>query len=56
MHPWKLEVGLALLDADHPLFGVRGTIKGITFYTDTMGPVTVVRGPVGPPRHRRRPA
>jgi homoserine dehydrogenase len=49
-HPWKLEVGLALLDGDHPLFGVRGTTKGITFYTDTMGPVTVVGGrsdPVG---------
>ncbi len=43
-HPWRLEVGLALLDGDHPLFGVRGTTKGITFYTDTMGPVTVVGG------------
>ncbi len=43
-HPWKLEVGLALLDGDHPLFGVRGTTKGVTFYTDTMGPVTVVGG------------
>jgi homoserine dehydrogenase len=49
-HPWKLEVGLVLLDGDHPLFGVRGTTKGVTFYTDTMGPVTVVGGrsdPVG---------
>ena len=43
-HPWRLEVGLALLDADHPLYGVRGTTKGVTFYTDTMGPVTVVGG------------
>lgn len=43
-HPWKLEVGLALLDGDHPLFGLRGTTKGVTFYTDTMGPVTVVGG------------
>lgn len=43
-HPWSLEVGLALLDRDHPLFGVRGTTKGVTFYTDTMGPVTVVGG------------
>ena len=43
-HPWKLEVGLALLDGDHPLFGVRGTTKGVTFYTDTMGPVTIVGG------------
>ena len=49
-HPWTLEVGLALLDGDHPLFGVRGTNKGVTFYTDTMGPVTVTGGrsdPVG---------
>jgi homoserine dehydrogenase len=48
--PWALEVGLALLDADHPLFGVRGTTKGVTFYTDAMGPVTVIGGrsdPVG---------
>jgi homoserine dehydrogenase len=41
---WNLEVGLALLDGDHPLFGVRGTTKGVTFYTDTMGPVTVIGG------------
>jgi homoserine dehydrogenase len=40
-HPWKLEVGLTLLDPSHPLFGVNGTTKGITFYTDTMGSVTV---------------
>lgn len=43
-HPWRLEVGLALLDGDHPLFGVRSTTKGVTFYTDTMGPVTVIGG------------
>jgi len=49
-HPWKLEVGLALLDPSHPLYGVNGTTKGITFYTDTMGSVTVTGGksdPVG---------
>jgi homoserine dehydrogenase len=49
-HPWKLEVGLALLDPSHPLYGVNGTTKGITFYTDTMGSVTVIGGksdPVG---------
>ncbi len=43
-HPWRLDVGLALLDEGHPLFGVRGTNKGVSFYTDTMGPVTVVGG------------
>jgi len=49
-HPWKLEVGLTLLDPSHPLYGVNGTTKGITFYTDTMGSVTVIGGksdPVG---------
>jgi len=49
-HPWRLEVGLALLDPSHPLYGVNGTTKGITFYTDTMGSVTVIGGksdPVG---------
>ncbi|MHB8095316.1 MAG: homoserine dehydrogenase [Candidatus Aminicenantales bacterium] len=49
-HPWKIEVGLVLLDPSHPLYGVSGTSKGITFYTDTMGPVTVTGGksdPVG---------
>ncbi len=43
-HPWRLDVGLALLDEGHPLFGVRGTNKGVTFYTDSMGPVTVIGG------------
>jgi len=47
-HPWKLEVGLALLDPSHPLYGVNGTTKGITFYTDTMGSVTVIGGKSDP--------
>jgi homoserine dehydrogenase len=42
--PWKLEVGLALLSPSHPLYGVNETTKGITFYTDTMGSVTVTGG------------
>jgi homoserine dehydrogenase len=49
-HPWKLEVGLILLDPSHPLYGVNGTTKAITFYTDTLGSVTVIGGksdPVG---------
>lgn len=45
---WKLRVGPAVLDPDHPLFGVRGTSKGITFTTDTMGAVTVSGGKSDP--------
>jgi len=46
--PWKLAVGLALLDPSHPLYGVNETTKGITFYTDTMGSVTVTGGKSDP--------
>jgi len=46
--PWKLEVGLALLDRSHPLYGVNETTKGITFYTDTMGSVTLIGGKSDP--------
>ncbi|HVP92032.1 MAG TPA: homoserine dehydrogenase [Terriglobales bacterium] len=41
---WTLEVRPSLLDASHPLFHVSGTEKGITFTTDTMGPVTLTGG------------
>ncbi len=41
---FKLEVALKVIDSTHPLFGVDGTDKGITFYTDTMGAVTVIGG------------
>jgi homoserine dehydrogenase len=47
-HRWKLAVGLALLSPSHPLYGVNETTKGITFYTDTMGPVTVMGGKSDP--------
>jgi homoserine dehydrogenase len=46
--PLKLEVGLALLDRSHPLYGVNETTKGITFYTDTMGSVTLIGGKSDP--------
>lgn len=46
--PWKIEVGLALLDAGHPLASVSGTNKGIIFYTDTMGWVAVTGGQSDP--------
>jgi homoserine dehydrogenase len=46
--PPLLEAGLALLDPLHPLFGVNGTQKGITFFTDTMDTVTVTGGKSDP--------
>lgn len=46
--PWKVEVGLALLDYDHPLAMVNGTNKGIIFYTDSMGWVAVTGGKSDP--------
>lgn len=44
----NLEVGVCAIDKDHPLFGVDGANKGITFYTDTMGAVTVSGGQSDP--------
>jgi len=46
--PWKIEVGLALLDDDHPLARINGTNKGIIFYTDTMGWVATSGGKSDP--------
>ena len=46
----RVSVVPTAVDSGHPLFGVRGTDKGITFWTDTMGTVTVTGGgsdPVG---------
>jgi len=45
---WKAEVSPAAIDRSHPLFGVSGTNKGITFLTDTMGAVTVTGGKSDP--------
>jgi len=39
-----LRVGPEALDARHPLYGVDGAEKGVSFATDTMGVVTVVGG------------
>jgi len=44
----ELRVGPVLLEPSHPLWAVRGTRKGITFWTDTMGEVTVVGGKSDP--------
>jgi homoserine dehydrogenase len=46
--PWKIEVGLALLDPVHPLAATNGTSKGIIYYTDTMGWVAVTGGQSNP--------
>jgi homoserine dehydrogenase len=45
---WSLEVRPSLLDPSHPLFHVDGTEKGITFFTDTMGSVTLTGGRSNP--------
>jgi homoserine dehydrogenase len=45
---FKAEVSPVALAPDHPLFGVSGTNKGITFFTDTMGTVTVIGGKSDP--------
>jgi homoserine dehydrogenase len=45
---FKLEVALTIVDSFHPLYGVDGTNKGITFFTDTMGAVTVTGGKSDP--------
>lgn len=45
---WKAEVSPEIMDRSHPLFGVTGTNKGITFLTDTMGEVTVTGGKSDP--------
>ena len=43
-----------LLSPEHPLAGVEGAEKGITYTSDTMDRVTVVGGKSDPQRRRRR--
>ena len=45
---FRIEVALSPIDHSHPLFGVNGTNKGISFFTDTMGAVTVTGGKSDP--------
>jgi homoserine dehydrogenase len=45
---WEAQVSPKIIDRSHPLFGVNGTNKGITFMTDTMGAVTVTGGKSDP--------
>jgi homoserine dehydrogenase len=44
----RAEVRVAAIDQAHPLGRLAGTQKGITFYTDTMGQVTVAGGKSDP--------
>lgn len=44
----KPETRLSLIDPSHPLYGVNGAQKGITFFTDTMDSVTVKGGKSDP--------
>jgi homoserine dehydrogenase len=44
----NLEIRLSLIGSSHPLYGVNGAQKGITFYTDTMDSVTVTGGKSDP--------
>lgn len=43
-----LETRLSLIDPSHPLFGINGAKKGISFFTDTMDSVTVTGGKSDP--------
>ncbi len=45
---WRLEVMPSVIESSHPLFHVDGTEKGITFYTDSMGSITVTGGRSNP--------
>ena len=44
----RVEVSVTLIDASHPLYGVTGTNKAITYFTDTMGSITVAGGKSDP--------
>ncbi|MBP7707803.1 MAG: homoserine dehydrogenase [Candidatus Aminicenantes bacterium] len=45
---WSLDVRPSVLEPTHPLYHVDGTEKGISFYTDSMGTVTVTGGRSNP--------
>jgi homoserine dehydrogenase len=44
----RAEVRLTAIGKDHPLFHISATNKAITYFTDTMGPVTVSGGKSDP--------
>jgi homoserine dehydrogenase len=45
---FQMDVGPRLIPANHPLAGVNGADKGISFDTDSMGRVTVIGGRSNP--------
>jgi homoserine dehydrogenase len=45
---FRAEVFLSAIGRSHPLFGVDGINKGITYFTDSMGVVTVTGGKSDP--------
>jgi len=45
---WEAAVSPQLIERSHPLFGVNGTNKGISYTTDSMGTVTVTGGKSDP--------
>jgi homoserine dehydrogenase len=45
---YRAEVRVRAIGPSHPLFGVNGTDKGVTFATDAMGSVTVTGGKSDP--------
>ena len=44
----RIEVAVSTLDSTHPLHGVSGTNKAISFFTDTMGTISVAGGKSDP--------
>jgi len=44
----KAEVKLTAIEGNHPMFHVAGTNKAITYFTDTMGAITVSGGKSDP--------
>jgi homoserine dehydrogenase len=45
---FRAEVSLSAVSRSHPLHGVDGTNKGLTYFTDSMGAVTVTGGKSDP--------
>lgn len=43
----KAEVKLEFIDKNHSLYSVNGKNKGITYYTDTLGEISVIGGASG---------
>lgn len=44
----RMRVKPSIIGPDHPFFHVNNTAKGVTFYTDTLGRLTLLSGSSGP--------